>query len=101
VLRTRHNFQTDLTAGEISRLVDPHFPVESSTIFRIGCNGFDWIRLGADLLTCFELAWVGTSGHLGVLDRAGLSRGWIREEARLAQQYPYDGSSFSAVWLRT
>jgi hypothetical protein len=101
VLRMRYNFKTDLTAGEISRLVDPHFPVESSTMFRIGCDGFDWTHLGADLLTCFELAWVGTSGHLGVLDRARLSRRWIREEARLAQQYPHDGSSFSAVWIRT
>jgi len=100
VLRTRHNFQIDLTAGQISRLVDPHFPVESSTMFHIGCNGFDWTHLGTDFLPSFELAWVGTAGHLGVLDRARLSRRWIREEARLAQQYPYDGSSFSAVWLR-
>jgi hypothetical protein len=96
VLRSRHGFQIDLSPVEISRIVDPHFPTEGAAPFRIGVEGFDWSNLMPD----FELAWVGTSAALGVIDRVRLDERWLAEERRLAEKHPFDGSGFSAVWVR-
>ena len=100
VLQTQHGFRSALSAVEISRIVDPHFPADGSAEFRIGCDGFDWDDLHCHLFPDFQLAWTGTSGHLGVIDRTRLDAKWLAEERRLSERYPLDGSGFSAVWIR-
>ena len=99
-LRREHGFQADLTTREIQRLVDIHVPVNSEGAFTIGLEGFDCHELQTDYLANFERISFLTSGYLGHSNPAKQSKSWQRENARLAEKYPHDGSIFSAVWKK-
>jgi 2-polyprenyl-3-methyl-5-hydroxy-6-metoxy-1,4-benzoquinol methylase len=99
LLKAKH-IQSPLTEREIQRLVDIHVPVDTAGTFNIGYEGFDCQELHRDYLTEFQQIAFHTSGYLGHYNPARHGDHWQRENQRLAQKYPNDGSVFSTAWQK-
>lgn len=92
LLNQEYGWHTNLSAAEISAIVDPHFPPHSP--------GLSWAHLGRAYLPDFEVRRIVTCGHLGRSAPVHLPEHWRRTEDQLRKLFPLDGSMFTVWWSR-
>ena len=86
----------DLSAAEISRIIDPHMPTDGES--RRGPGGLDWSALAAGPLSGMTIRAVRTSGYIEQSNPAVLPARWRARDREFSDRFPLDGCSFSMLW---
>jgi len=100
LLRERLGMNGELSMKEILRIVDPHVRDQAPGSYRLGSDGLDWESLGAGPLAELKLDAVRTSGFVMRDNPARIPERWRELDHELAERFPLDGCSFTALWRR-
>ncbi len=88
LVRQRLSLSADLTAQEITAVLEPHL------------DGLSWAEMEAGPLSGMRLEMVRTSGYVKRDNPARVPARWRKLDERLAARYPLDGYAFSALWRK-
>jgi hypothetical protein len=97
-VRERLGIQSDLSAREILRIVDPHVRDPFPGTSPLGSDGLDWDDLAGGPLLRMKLDSVRTSGYVMRDNPARLPERWRELNREMARRFPMDGCSFTALW---
>ncbi len=100
LLRQRFGLRGELTAPEIARISDPHAPHARFGEDTLGCGGLDWSELEAGPLAGLRVETARVSGFVMRDNPDPVPERWRALDRCLAERYPLDGCSFSALWRR-
>ncbi len=88
LVRQRLKLSADLTAEEITAILEPHL------------DGLSWAEMEAGPLSRMKLEMVRTSGYVKRDNPACVPARWRKLDESLAVRYPLDGYTFSALWRK-